>query len=236
MGGTGMMGYWILIGAIALVSWLVSNQLKNKFKKYSLVHLRNGMSGKEIAEKMLADNGIRDVEVISVKGQLTDHYNPKNKTVNLSESVYDQRNAAAAAVAAHECGHAVQHAQAYSALKMRSALVPVVSVTSGMSQWLVIGGLVLGAAAGAGFGYYIAIAGLVFMGFATVFSLITLPVEYDASNRALAWLKGKNMLTQEEYAGSEDALKWAARTYLVAAIGALASLLYWAMQVFGGRD
>lgn len=236
MGGTGMMGYWILIGGIALVSWLVSSQLKSKFKKYSQVHLRNGMSGKEIAEKMLADNGIRDVEVISVKGQLTDHYNPKNKTVNLSEAVYDQRNAAAAAVAAHECGHAVQHAQAYAALKMRSALVPVVSVTSGMSQWLVIGGLVLGAAAGAGFGYYIAVAGLVFMGFATVFSLITLPVEYDASNRALAWLKGKNMLTPEEYAGSEDALKWAARTYLVAAIGALASLLYWAMQVFGGRD
>ncbi len=236
MGGTGMMGYWILIGGIALVSWLVSNQLKSKFKKYSQVHLRNGMSGKEIAEKMLADNGIRDVEVISTPGQLTDHYNPKNKTVNLSESVYSQRNAAAAAVAAHECGHAVQHAQAYAALKMRSALVPVVSVTSGMSQWLVIGGLVLGAAAGAGFGYYIAVAGLVFMGFATVFSLITLPVEYDASNRALAWLKGKNMLTPEEYAGSEDALKWAARTYLVAAIGALASLLYWAMQVFGSRD
>ncbi|WP_240338058.1 zinc metallopeptidase [Gelidibacter japonicus] len=235
MGGIGM-GYWILIGGIALVSWLVSNQLKQKFKKYSQIHLRNGMSGKEIAEKMLADNGITDVEVISVKGQLTDHYNPANKTVNLSESVYSQRNAAAAAVAAHECGHAVQHAQAYSALKMRSALVPVVSVTSGMSQWLVIGGLILGAAAGAGFGYYIAIAGLVFMGFATLFSFITLPVEYDASNRALAWLKGKNMLTPEEYKGSEDALKWAARTYLVAAIGALASLLYWAMQVFGGRD
>ena len=235
MGGIGM-GYWVLIGGIALISWLVSNQLKKKFKQYSQVHLRNGMSGKEIAEKMLADNGIRDVEVISVKGQLTDHYNPKNKTVNLSEAVYDQRNAAAAAVAAHECGHAVQHAQAYSALKLRSALVPVVNVTSGMSQWLVIGGLVLGAAAGAGFGYYIAIAGLVFMAFATVFSLVTLPVEYDASNRALAWLKGKNMLTPEEYAGSEDALKWAARTYLVAAIGALASLLYWAMQVFGGRD
>lgn len=235
MGGIGM-GYWILIGGIALVSWLVSNQLKQKFKKYSQIHLRNGMSGKEIAEKMLADNGITDVEVISVKGQLTDHYNPANKTVNLSESVYSQRNAAAAAVAAHECGHAVQHAQAYSALKMRSALVPVVSVTSGMSQWLVIGGLILGAAAGAGFGYYIAIAGLVFMGFATLFSFITLPVEYDASNRALAWLKGKNMLTPEEFKGSEDALKWAARTYLVAAIGALASLLYWAMQVFGGRD
>lgn len=235
MGGIGM-GYWILIGGIALISWLVSNQLKRKFKKYSQIQLRNGMSGKEIAEKMLADNGISDVEVFSVKGQLTDHYNPANKTVNLSESVYMQRNAAAAAVAAHECGHAVQHAQAYSALKLRSALVPVVSVTSGMSQWLVIGGLVLGAAAGAGFGYYIAVAGLVFMGFATLFSFITLPVEYDASNRALAWLKGKNMLTPEEYAGSEDALKWAARTYLVAAIGALASLLYWAMQVFGNRN
>jgi Zn-dependent membrane protease YugP len=231
----GYLGYYILIGAIALVSWLVSNQLKQKFKKYSKIQLRNGMSGKEIAEKMLADNGIRDVEVISVAGQLTDHYNPKNKTVNLSEAVYNQRNAAAAAVAAHECGHAVQHAQAYAALKMRSALVPVVSVTSNMSQWLVIGGLILGAAAGAGFGFYIAVAGLIFMGMATIFSFITLPVEYDASNRALAWLKNKHMLSQEEYAGAEDALKWAARTYLVAAIGALASLLYWALQVFGAR-
>ena len=234
MGGLGI-GYWVLIGGIALISWLVSNQLKRKFAQYSKIQLRNGMSGKEIAEKMLADNGIRDVQVISVKGQLTDNYNPKNKTINLSEPVYEQRNAAAAAVAAHECGHAVQHAQAYQALKMRSALVPLVSVTSNMSQWLVIGGLVLGAAAGAGFGYWIAVAGLVFMAMATIFSLITLPVEYDASNRALAWLKAKNMLTPEEYKGSEDALKWAARTYLVAAIGALASLLYWAMQVFGGR-
>ncbi len=231
-----MIGYYILIGGIALVSWLVSNQLKQKFKKYSKVHLRNGMSGKEIAEKMLSDNGIYDVEVISTPGQLTDHYNPKNKTVNLSESVYSQRNAAAAAVAAHECGHAVQHAQAYSALQMRSALVPVVSVTSGMSQWLVFGGLVLGAAAGVGMGFWIAVLGLVFMGAATLFSFITLPVEYDASNRALAWLKNKNMLSQQEYAGAEDALKWAARTYLVAAIGALASLLYWALQIFGGRD
>jgi hypothetical protein len=235
MGGIGM-GYWVLIGAIALVSWLVSRQLKKKFAEYSKVQLRNGMSGKEIAEKMLADNGISDVEVISVKGQLTDHYNPKNKTVNLSESVYEQRNAAAAAVAAHECGHAVQHAQAYQALQLRSALVPIVSVTSNMSQWLVIGGLILGAAAGAGFGYWIAVAGLVFMAVATLFSFITLPVEYDASNRALAWLKAKNMVTPEEYKGSEDALKWAARTYLVAAIGALAGLLYWALQVFGGRD
>jgi Zn-dependent membrane protease YugP len=231
-----MIGYYILIGAIALVSWLVSNQLKRKFKHYSKVQLRNGMSGKEIAEKMLSDNGIYDVEVISVAGQLTDHYNPKNKTVNLSDSVYNQRNAASAAVAAHECGHAVQHAKAYAWLTMRSQLVPVVSVTSGMSQWLVIGGLILGAAAGVGMGYWVAVAGLGFMAMATLFSFITLPVEYDASNRALAWLKAKNMVTPEEYKGSEDALKWAARTYLVAAIGALASLLYWALQVFGSRD
>jgi len=232
-----MIGYYILLGAIALVSWLVSNTLKKKFAKYSKVRLRNGMSGAEIAEKMLLDHGIRDVQVISTPGQLTDHYNPKNKTVNLSESVYNQRNAAAAAVAAHECGHAVQHARAYEWLGMRSKLVPIVSVTSSMSQWVVIGGLMLGAAPGLGFGYWVAIAGLVMMSFATLFSFVTLPVEYDASNRALAWLKNKNMLSQEEYAGSEDALKWAARTYLVAAIGSLASLVYWAFQVFGGsRD
>lgn len=228
--------YYLILGVIALVSWLVSSTLKRKFATYSKIHLRNGMSGAEIAEKMLSDHGIRDVKVVSTSGRLTDHYNPKDKTVNLSEAVYNQRNAAAAAVAAHECGHAVQHAQAYSALGMRSALVPIVSVTSGMSQWLVIGGLILGAAAGVGLGYWVAVAGLVFMGFATLFSFITLPVEYDASNRALAWLKNKNMVSQEEYKGSEDALKWAARTYLVAAIGALASLLYWALQVFGGRD
>ncbi len=232
----GMMGYYILIGAIGLVSWLVSNKLKRKFAYYSKVQLRNGMSGAEIAEKMLSDNGIRDVEVISTPGRLTDHYNPTNKTVNLSEAVYNQRNAAAAAVAAHEVGHAVQHAQAYQWLTMRSKLVPVVSVTSSMSQWLVIGGLMLAAGAGLGLGYWVSVAGLVMMGFATIFSFVTLPVEYDASNRALAWLKNKNIVTPEEYKGSEDALKWAARTYLVAAIGALASLLYWAMQVFGGRD
>ncbi|NMH87014.1 zinc metallopeptidase [Flavivirga algicola] len=232
-----MIGYYILIGAIALVSWLVSSTLKRKFEKYSKVQLRNGMSGAEIAEKMLADHGIRDVEVISTPGRLTDHYNPKNKTVNLSEAVYNQRNAAAAAVAAHECGHAVQHAQAYSWLQMRSALVPVVSVSSGMSHWLIMGGLILGAATGVGLGWWAAAAGVVLMGFATLFSFITLPVEYDASHKALAWLKNKNMVSQEEYAGSEDALKWAARTYLVAAIGALATLLYWALQIFGGsRD
>lgn len=231
-----MMGYYILIGAIALVSWLVSSKLKSKFKFYSKVHLQNGMSGAEIAEKMLADHGIRDVKVISTPGMLTDHYNPKNKTVNLSEGVYNQRNASAAAVAAHECGHAVQHAQAYEWLGMRSKLVPIVSVTSGMSMWVVFGGLVLGGAAGIGLGYWVAVAGLVMMGLATLFSFVTLPVEYDASNRALAWLKNKNVVTPEEYKGSEDALKWAARTYLVAAIGSLATLVYWGLQVFGGRD
>ncbi len=232
-----MMEFYILIGAIALVSWLVSNTLKSKFKKYSQVHLRNGMSGAEIAEKMLADHGIYDVKVISTPGQLTDHYNPKNKTVNLSEAVYNQRNAAAAAVAAHEVGHAVQHAQAYQWLTMRSKLVPVVSVSSGLSQWLVIGGLVLGAASSnAGIGFVIAIIGLGMMALATLFSFITLPVEYDASNRALAWLQNKNMVSQQEYAGSKDALKWAARTYLVSALGSLAMLLYWGLQVLGGRD
>lgn len=227
-----MLGYYILLGGIALISWLVSSTLKKKFAKYSKIQLRNGMSGAEIAEKMLADHGIRDVKVVSVKGRLIDHYNPKDKTVNLSEAVYSQRNAAAAAVAAHECGHAVQHAQAYSWLQMRSTLVPVVSITSRMSQWVVIGGIILMATNMlGGIGYFVAIAGLIMMGFATLFSFITLPVEYDASHRALAWLKNKHMLSQEEYAGSEDALKWAARTYLVAAIGALASLVYWAFQI-----
>ncbi|MBC2837917.1 zinc metallopeptidase [Robiginitalea sp. SC105] len=231
-----MMGYYILIGAIALVSWLVSSRLKSKFRHYSKVHLRNGMSGAEIAEKMLSDHGIRDVKVVSAAGMLTDHYNPVKKTVNLSEGVYNQRNAAAAAVAAHECGHAVQHAQAYEWLTLRSKLVPVVSVTSGLSMWVVFGGLILGAASGSGLGYYVAVAGLIMMGLATLFSFITLPVEYDASNRALAWLKQKNVVTPEEYKGSEDALKWAARTYLVAAIGSLATLVYWGLQVLGGRD
>jgi Zn-dependent membrane protease YugP len=230
-----MIEYYIMIGAVMLVSWAVSNTLKRKFAKYSKIQLRNGMSGAEVAQKMLSDHGITDVEVISTPGRLTDHYNPKNKTVNLSEAVYNQRNAAAAAVAAHEVGHAVQHAQAYSWLQMRSTLVPVVSVTSGMSHWVIMGGLMLGAAAGIGLGWWVAIAGLVMMGAATLFSFITLPVEYDASNRALAWLKNKNVVTPDEYKGSEDALKWAARTYLVAAIGALANLLYWALQVFG-RD
>ncbi len=231
-----MLGYYIIIGLIALVSFAMSSKMKSKFQEYSRVQLRNGMSGAEIAQKMLQDHGINDVRVISTPGQLTDHYNPQDKTVNLSEGVYNQRNAAAAAVAAHECGHAVQHAQAYSMLQLRSQLVPLVNISSSLSQWLIFGGLLLGAGAQLGFGFYIAIAGLLLMSVATAFSFITLPVEYDASNRALAWLKNKNMLSQQEYAGAEDALKWAARTYVVAAIGALATLLYWALQVFGRRN
>ncbi len=232
-----MMEFYILIGLISLISWSISNVLKRKFKKYSKVRLRNNMSGYEIAKKMLADHGIYDVKVISTPGMLTDHYNPKNKTVNLSKSVYSEKNIAAAAVAAHEVGHAVQHAKAYSYLTLRSKLVPVVSITSNFSQWLVFGGLILGAASGAiGLGFYIAITGLAFMSLATIFSLVTLPVEYDASNRALAWLKNKNMVSQQELTGAIDALKWAARTYLVAALGSLAMLLYWGLQILGNRD
>ena len=232
-----MLGFYIIIGVISLLSWLVSNKLKKKFKHYSNLHLRNGMSGAEIAQKMLVDHDITDVKVISTPGMLTDHYNPKNKTVNLSEGVYNQRNAAAAAVASHEVGHAVQHAKAYEWLQLRSKLVPTVSVTSKLSQWLVIGGIILGAASGnTGLGFIIAIIGLGFMALATIFSFITLPVEYDASNRALAWLKTNNMVSQDEYEGSQDALKWAARTYLVAALGSLAMLLYWGLQILGGRD
>ena len=232
-----MLGFYIIIGVISLLSWLVSNKLKKKFKHYSNLHLRNGMSGAEIAQKMLIDHGINDVQVISTPGMLTDHYNPKNKTVNLSEGVYNQRNAAAAAVASHEVGHAVQHAKAYEWLQLRSKLVPTVSVTSKLSQWLVIGGIILGAASGnTGIGFIIAVIGLGFMALATIFSFITLPVEYDASNRALAWLKTNNMVSQDEYEGSQDALKWAARTYLVAALGSLAMLLYWGLQILGGRD
>lgn len=228
--------YMILIGAIALFSWLVSNKLKSKFAHYSKLTLRNGMSGEEIAKKMLADHGIYDVKVISTPGRLTDHYNPADKTVNLSEAVFNQRNAAAAAVAAHECGHAVQHAVAYEWLTMRSKMVPMVNISSSLSQWLIMGGIILGFASKSGLGFYVAVAGLALMAIATVFSFVTLPVEYDASNRALAWLKNKNMLGQEEFAGAEDSLKWAARTYLVAALGALASLLYWAYRILGSRD
>ena len=225
--------YYLLIIGISLASLWVSNTLKRKFKKYAALPLQNGMSGKEVAEKMLQDHGIRDVKVISTRGSLTDHYNPLKKTVNLSESVYNQRNTAAAAVAAHECGHAVQHAQGYEWLQMRSTLVPVVSVASNFSIIAIIGGLVLMQIML--FGYTIAVVGVVLFALGTLFSFITLPVEYDASRRALAWLQRKNIVSRQELVGAEDALKWAARTYVVAALGSLATLIYFAFQVAGGR-
>lgn len=230
-----MMGYYVLIGAIMLISWYVSSTLKKKFKKYSKQHLQNGMSGAEIARQMLSDNGIYDVKVISTPGQLTDHYNPRKKTVNLSEAVYNQRNAAAAAVAAHEVGHAVQHAKAYSWLEMRSQLVPIVQVASTYSQWVIFGGLILYGMVSVGVGQLVLLAGIIMFGLGTLFSFVTLPVEYDASNRALAWLKNHNIVTPNEYKDSEDALKWAARTYVVAAVGSLATLLYFIM-IYLGRD
>lgn len=221
------------MGIIMLASWLVGWQLKNKFEKYSKVHLRNGMSGAEIATKMLHDHGIYDVKVISTPGRLTDHYNPMDKTVNLSEAVYNQRNAAAAAVAAHEVGHAVQHATAYSWLTMRSKLVPIVNIASSAVQWVLLGGIVL-------IQIYnnttVLLIGVVLFALTTLFSIITLPVEYDASNRALKWLETKNMVTREELYGAKDSLKWAARTYLVAALASIGTLLYYVMILTGARS
>jgi Zn-dependent membrane protease YugP len=230
-----MGGYYLIIIVFGLVSSMVSSRLKKKFKQYSKVMLRNGLSGKEIAEQMLIYHGIRDVKVVSTPGMLTDHYNPRTKTVNLSEGVYSQRNASAAAVAAHECGHAVQHNIGYEWLSMRSTLVPVVDVASSFSMWVIFGGLILGQSTA--FGQTIALIGVGLFGMGTLFSFITLPVEYDASNRAIDWLKRKNMVSQQELAGAEDALKWAARTYVVAAIGSLATLLYFLFRVMGNsRD
>lgn len=235
-----MTGYYVIIGISMLVSWLVSSRLKSKFAHYSQVHLRNGMSGKEVAEKMLKDNSINDVKVISVPGQLTDHYNPMDKTVNLSEGVYMQRNAAAAAVAAHECGHAVQHAVGYSMLQLRSKLVPMVSISSNLMQFVLIGGIVLMSATRTidnpnGNTTVLAI-GVAMFALTTLFAFVTLPVEYDASNRAMKWLKDTGTVTAEEYVGVKDSLTWAARTYLVAALGSLAQLLYWASMLMGRRD
>lgn len=227
-----MTGYYLIIGISMLVSWFVSSRLKSKFEYYSHQHLSNGMSGKEVAEKMLRDNNIHDVQVISVPGQLTDHYNPADKTVNLSEGVYMQRNAAAAAVAAHECGHAVQHAVGYSMLQLRSKLVPVVSISSNLMQFVLMGGIVVMAMSGS---KLILLIGVIMFALTTLFAFVTLPVEYDASNRAMKWLKDTGTVTAEEFVGVKDSLTWAARTYLVAAIGSLAQLIYFASLLMGGR-
>lgn len=223
-----IIGY-VIFGLIALVGWLVQSRLKSKFKKYSKLHLKNRMSGKEIAEAMLADHSIYDVQVISTPGRLTDHYNPKDKTVNLSEAVYNERNTSAAAVAAHEVGHAVQHATAYSWLEFRSSLVPMVGISSKLSTWIIIAGIFFQS-----FPILLPI-GIILFAATVFFSFVTLPVEYDASNRALVWLDNKNMLTNEEQEGAKDALNWAARTYVVAALGSLATLVYYVL-IYAGRD
>lgn len=228
--------YLILIVPVLLLSMFVQWRFRHKFSKYAEMQLSSGLSGKEVAERMLHDNGIFDVKVMSTEGQLTDHYNPTDRTVNLSTDVYYSRSVAAAAVAAHECGHAVQHAKSYSWLNLRSTMVPVVSISSNLLQWVLLIGVMLLVVNVTPIVLAIGVVGLALV---TVFSIITLPVEFDASNRALAWLKNNQgvMQTQEENIQAKDALWWAAMTYVVAAVGALANLLYYASMLFGrSRD
>ena len=223
-------GFYVLMIALMLIGWLIQRQLKSKFEKYAQTPLVNGMSGKEIAERMLRDNGITDVQVISVEGQLTDHYNPLNKTVNLSHDVFYGRNAAAAAVSAHECGHAVQHATAYSMLQLRSALVPIVNISSKWMTWILLAGILM-----INMFPTLLLIGILLFAMTTVFSFITLPVEFDASKRALVWLEGSRITTPAEHDLSKDALWWAAMTYVVAALASLATLMYYIMVYAGGR-
>lgn len=224
--------YWIIFMGFALLSWLVSANLKRKFEKYSQVPLPNGMTGRDVAEQMLHDNGIYDVQITCTPGQLTDHYNPMNKTVNLSEGVYYSNSIAAAAVAAHECGHAVQHATAYAPLKMRSALVPVVSFASNIVSWVLLGGMLLLHKFPE-----LMLFGIILFATTTLFSFITLPVEINASQRALVWLRRAGITNVYTHDKAEDALKSAAYTYVVAALGSLASLMYYIMIFMGGsRD
>lgn len=225
-------GGMLVGGVVMVISMIVSSRLKSKFAKYSKLQLKNGMSGKEIAEQMLADNNIQDVKVVSVAGQLTDHYNPANKTVNLSEVVYGQVNASAAAVAAHECGHAVQHAKSYSWLTMRSKLVPAVNISSKFMKWVFMAGIAIAASTQ---NTIVLMIGIALFAMTTLFAFVTLPVEFDASRRALAWMTDKGVVTTEEHAGAKDALKWAAMTYVAAAIGSLATLVYYFTRYLGKR-
>ncbi len=224
------MSIWIILIGIMVLSMIVSLTLQSKFKKYSRVPLASGLSGREVAVKMLEDNGIYDVKVESVQGKLTDHYNPANKTVNLSRDVYNGRNIAAAAVAAHECGHAVQHAKAYAWLGLRSKLVPAVSLSSRWVTWILLAGILLIQRFPG-----IMLAGIILFAMTTLFSFITLPVEINASKRALVWLSGSGITTSENHAKAEDALRWAAYTYVIAALGSLATLLYYIMIFMGSR-
>lgn len=221
---------WIIFGVFMLLSWLVAQQLRARFRKYSKIPIASGYTGREVAERMLQDNGIYDVKVISTQGQLTDHYNPANKTVNLSEGVYDGRNVAAAAIAAHECGHAVQHARAYSFLQMRSAMVPVVSIASRWVQWILLAGILLVQTFPA-----LLLVGIILFAMTTLFSFITLPVEIDASKRALVWLNTSGITNVQNHDKAQSALRWAAYTYVIAALGSLATLLYYIMIFMGRR-
>lgn len=223
--------YWILFIGIAVVSYVVQHSLKGKFEKYSKMPLAGGMTGRDVAEKMLHDNGIYDVRVISTAGMLTDHYNPVNKTVNLSEGVYGSSSVAAAAVAAHECGHAVQHAHAYVPLKMRSALVPVVQFSSSIVSWVLLAGILM-----VNTFRPLLLAGICLFGITTLFSVITLPVEINASRRALVWLSRAGITNSYNHRAAEDALRSAAYTYVVAALSSLATLVYYIMIYMGRRD
>lgn len=226
------MNIWVIFIVFMLLSWLVSMTLKTKFKKYSKIAVDNGMSGREIAERMLLDNGIYDVKIQSVEGKLSDHYNPANKTINLSREVYEGKSIAAAAVAAHETGHAVQHATAYAWLGLRSKLVPPVSFASKWVQWILLAGILLINTFPA-----LLFSGIILFALTTLFSFVTLPVEFNASQRALAWLSNAGITSAMTHDKAQDALKWAALTYVVAALGSLATLLYYIMIFMGGsRD
>ena len=226
-----MLGSWVIFIVFALVSWLISNQLKRRFEEYSKIPTSNGMTGKDVAQKMLRDNGIQGVTIESVEGKLTDHYNPANKTINLSQDVYYVQNVAAAAVAAHETGHALQHASAYYWLGLRSSLVPAVSFTSQWMQWVLLAGILL-----VNTFPTLLLAGIVLFAVTTLFSFITLPVEINASNRALAWIGTSGVTNSQTQLKAEDALHWAGYTYIVAALGSLATLLYYIMIFMGRRN
>jgi Zn-dependent membrane protease YugP len=225
-----IMNIWIIIIGTMILSWIVSMVLKSKFTKYSKIPVDNGMSGRDVAMRMLSDFGISNVTVQSVPGQLTDHYNPVERTINLSQEVYNGRSIASAAIAAHECGHAVQHAKAYAWLGLRSKLVPVVSFSSKWVTWLLLAGVLLIQTFPA-----LLLAGIILFAFTTLFSFITLPVEIDASHRALAWLSNAGITSYENHYKAQDALKWAAYTYVIAALGSLATLLYYIMIFTGSR-
>ena len=222
--------FYLVLIAFMLISWAIQSHLKSKFKQYSEISFRGNLSGAEVAQKMLRDNGINDVQVISVDGQLTNHYNPAEKTVNLSPEVYSGRSVAAAAVAAHECGHAVQHAHAYAWLGLRTALVPSVSFASKWMQWILLAGILT-----INVFPYLLLVGVILFAFTTLFSFVTLPVEFDASARGLAWLESSGITSSQEHDMAKDALFWAAMTYVIAALSSLAALLYYASLLMGGR-